>query len=46
LHDTWVEYATAIRDPDDFTKRGAEIESRIRTLESQVLRKLGATVKQ
>jgi len=45
LHETWIEYATAIRDPDDFTRRGAEIEARIRQLESEALKRLGARPK-
>jgi DNA-directed RNA polymerase subunit H (RpoH/RPB5) len=44
LDAAWIEYATVIRDSDDM--RGAEIEARIGKLESEVLKRLGATPQQ
>lgn len=45
LHEAWVEYATAIRNPATFSKREAELEGRIRYLEDEVHRVLSAGAK-
>jgi hypothetical protein len=45
LHDVLIEFATAIRDPDGFKKKGPELEARMLYYETEIPEQLGTVVK-
>jgi len=44
LHETIVDWATVMRDPDEYTKRGLEVEARWAQLEEEAALKLGVPI--
>lgn len=46
LHQALIDYATVIRDADDYTRRGKEVEERLSQLEIEAAQKLGVPIEQ